>query len=80
MKVLVIGGGQAGLATGFYLRRAGLVPGRDFVVLDAADQAGGAWRRMWPTLRTFSPTRYSSLPGWMMPPWTLDDGYPLAAH
>lgn len=35
---------------------------------------------MWATLRTFSPTRYSSLPGWMMPPWTLDDGYPLAAH
>jgi cation diffusion facilitator CzcD-associated flavoprotein CzcO len=35
---------------------------------------------MWPTLRTFSPTRYSSLPGWMMPLWTADEGYPLAAH
>ena len=35
---------------------------------------------MWPSLRTFSPTQYSSLPGWMMPPWTADDGYPLAAH
>jgi cation diffusion facilitator CzcD-associated flavoprotein CzcO len=35
---------------------------------------------MWPTLRTFSPTQYSSLPGWMMPPWTTDDGYPLAEH
>jgi putative flavoprotein involved in K+ transport len=35
---------------------------------------------MWPTLRTFSPTQYSSLPGWMMPPWTADDGYPLAEH
>jgi putative flavoprotein involved in K+ transport len=35
---------------------------------------------MWPTLRTFSPTQYSSLPGWMMPPWTSDDGYPLAEH
>lgn len=35
---------------------------------------------MWPTLRTFSPTQYSSLPGWMMPPWTADGGYPLAAH
>ncbi|NIK59815.1 ArsO family NAD(P)H-dependent flavin-containing monooxygenase [Kribbella shirazensis] len=80
MKVVVVGGGQAGLATGFYLRRAGLVPGRDFVVLDAADRAGGAWRQMWPTLRTFSPTQYSSLPGWMMPPWTADQGYPLAEH
>jgi cation diffusion facilitator CzcD-associated flavoprotein CzcO len=35
---------------------------------------------MWPSLRTFSPTVYSSLPGWMMPAWTEDDGYPLACH
>jgi putative flavoprotein involved in K+ transport len=35
---------------------------------------------MWPSLRTFSPTQYSSLPGWMMPAWTADDGYPLAGH
>ncbi|GAA1571111.1 ArsO family NAD(P)H-dependent flavin-containing monooxygenase [Kribbella sancticallisti] len=77
---MVIGGGQAGLATGFYLRRAGLVPGEDFVILDAAEQPGGTWARMWPTLRTFSPTQHSSLPGWMMPAWTADDGYPLAAH
>ena len=28
--MVVVGGGQAGLATGFYLRRSGLVPGRDF--------------------------------------------------
>lgn len=78
--VVVIGGGQAGLATGFYLRRSGLIPGQDFVILDAADCPGGAWAQMWPTLRTFSPTQYSSLPGWMMPPWTGDSGYPLAAH
>jgi putative flavoprotein involved in K+ transport len=80
VRVVVIGGGQAGLATGFYLRRSGLIPGEDFVILDAADRPGGAWARMWPTLRTFSPTQYSSLPGWMMPPWTGDSGYPLAAH
>ncbi|MFB6722907.1 ArsO family NAD(P)H-dependent flavin-containing monooxygenase [Kribbella sp. NPDC056345] len=78
--MVVIGGGQAGLATGFYLRRSGLVPGADFVIVDAAEQPGGAWARMWPTLRTFSPTQYSSLPGWMMPPWTGDSGYPPAAH
>lgn len=74
--VVVIGGGQAGLAAGYHLRRAGL----DFTVLDAAPAPGGAWREMWPTLRTFSPPQYSSLPGWMMPPWTADGGYPLAAH
>lgn len=77
VRVVVVGGGQAGLATGFYLRRAGLVPGVDFVILDAAEQPGGAWARMWPTLRTFSPAQYSSLPGWMMPTYA---GYPPAGQ
>lgn len=81
VDVVVIGGGQAGLATGFYLRRAGLVPGREFVVVDAADRPGGAWPRTWEGLRLFSPAGFSSLPGWMMPPW--DDatrGFPPRDH
>ena len=81
MDVVVVGGGQAGLATGFYLRRAGLVPGRDFVIVDAARGPGGAWPRMWDGLRLFSPATFSSLPGWMMPPW--DDatrGFPPRDH
>ena len=41
-RVVVIGGGQAGLATGFYLHRSGLIPGDDFVILDAAERPGGA--------------------------------------
>lgn len=79
--ITVIGGGQSGLATAFYLRRAGLTPGEDFVVLDAGDAPGGAWRHMWAGLRLFSPATVSSLPGWMMPAW--DDrrlGYPPRAH
>ena len=40
VAVAVIGGGQAGLAVGFYLQRAGLVPGEDFAMLDAADGPG----------------------------------------
>ncbi|HSE70492.1 MAG TPA: ArsO family NAD(P)H-dependent flavin-containing monooxygenase [Nocardioidaceae bacterium] len=80
VDVAVVGGGQSGLAAGFYLRRAGLEPGTGYVILDAAEQPGGAWPLMWPSLRTFSPTQYSSLPGWMMPPWTGDDGYPPASH
>ncbi|RNI24741.1 NAD(P)-binding domain-containing protein [Flexivirga caeni] len=40
VQVVIIGGGQAGLATGFYLRRAGLTPGQDFVILDAANRPG----------------------------------------
>lgn len=61
--VVVIGGGQAGLAAGYYLRRTGL----SFVVLDAQEGPGGAWLHAWTSLRLFSPARFSSLPGWMMP-------------
>jgi cation diffusion facilitator CzcD-associated flavoprotein CzcO len=77
----VIGAGQSGLATAFYLRRAGLTPGKDFVVLDAAKTPGGAWTRMWPGLRLFSPASFSSLPGWMMPAWNdAELGYPPRDH
>lgn len=62
--VVVIGGGQAGLAAGWYLLRAA----QDFVILDNGDGPGGAWRHGWESLRLFSPAGYSSLPGWQMPP------------
>ncbi|WEV77833.1 ArsO family NAD(P)H-dependent flavin-containing monooxygenase [Janibacter cremeus] len=81
VRTVVVGAGQSGLATGFYLRRYGLEPGVDFVILDAADRPGGAWRHMWEGLRLFSPASASALPGWPMPPW--DDaakGYPPARH
>ena len=74
LDVAVIGGGQAGLAAGFYLRRSG----REFAIFDAQEEPGGAWPHMWESLRLFSPARYSSLPGWPMPPW--NHGYPPAAH
>ena len=80
-RVTVVGGGQAGLATAFYLRRAGLTPGEDFVVVDAGPAPGGAWQHMWEGLRLFSPSTFSSLPGWMMPAW--DDsrlGFPPRTH
>jgi cation diffusion facilitator CzcD-associated flavoprotein CzcO len=81
VRAVIIGGGQAALATGFYLRRAGLTPGQDFVVLDAATTPGGAWVRMWPGLRLFSPSSFSSLPGWMMPAWNdAERGYPPRDH
>ncbi|EME51215.1 monooxygenase, putative [Amycolatopsis decaplanina DSM 44594] len=74
-QVAVIGGGQAGLAAGYYLRRAGL----DFVILDAQAQPGGAWGHGWDSLRLFSSARHSSLPGWPMPPYP-GPGYPTAEH
>jgi putative flavoprotein involved in K+ transport len=61
--VVVIGAGQAGLAVGYYLRRTAL----SHVLLDAQDGPGGAWRHAWPSLRLFSPARWSSLPGWLLP-------------
>lgn len=63
LDVLVIGAGQAGLATAYYLRRAGL----SYQVLDAAAGPGGAWSHGWGSLRLFSPSSWSSLPGWPMP-------------
>lgn len=60
-----------GLSLGYYLRRAAA----DFLILDAEDGPGGAWRHGWDSLRLFSPAGYSSLPGWLMPP-PVHDGYP----
>ena len=60
---MVIGGGQSGLATGYYLRRTDL----SYEILDAEPGPGGAWRHTWPSLKLFSPARWSSLPGWILP-------------
>lgn len=76
--VVIVGAGQAGLATAFYLRRAGLDLSRQVAILDASEVAGGSWQRMWRSLRLFSPPSYSSLPGWPMPP--AEQTYPSASH
>ena len=60
VDVMVIGGGQAGLAIGYHLRRTSL----SFLILDAEKSPGGAWRHAWRSLRLFSPAAWSSLPGW----------------
>ncbi|MGW3322342.1 ArsO family NAD(P)H-dependent flavin-containing monooxygenase [Streptomyces virginiae] len=73
--VVVIGGGQAGLAAGYHLRRQGI----EHVILDAPTAPGGAWQHTWDSLRLFSPAEYSSLPGRLMP---VQPGrtYPDAQH
>ncbi len=60
---VVIGGGQAGLTTGYYLKQQG----RDFVILDGAERIGDAWRNRWDSLRVFTPARYNGLPGLPFP-------------
>jgi putative flavoprotein involved in K+ transport len=59
----VIGGSQAGLAVGYYLKRHGL----PFVILDENDRIGDAWRKRWDSLRLFTPGRYDGLPGMPFP-------------
>ncbi|MDK1342037.1 ArsO family NAD(P)H-dependent flavin-containing monooxygenase [Streptomyces sp. 378] len=74
-QVVIVGGGQSGLAAGYHLRRLGV----DFVVLDAQSTPGGAWQHAWDSLRLFSPAAYSSLPGRPMPV-QLGETYPDARH
>ncbi|HET7304641.1 MAG TPA: FAD-dependent oxidoreductase [Segeticoccus sp.] len=63
MEVLVVGAGQAGLSAAYHLRRKGLEPERDFVVLDANDGPGGAWRHRWPSLTLGTVHGIHDLPG-----------------
>lgn len=60
---IIIGGGQAGLAMGYYLARRG----REFTILDAGERVGDAWRGRWDSLTLFTPARYSALPGMPFP-------------
>ena len=59
----MIGGGQAGLAAGYYLARER----REFVILDAGQRTGDVWRRRWDSLRLFTPACFTHLPGMPFP-------------
>lgn len=69
VETLVIGAGQAGLATAHELQRHG----REVLVVDAQERIGDGWRRQWDTLRLYSPARYDGLPGMRFPapPWSF---------
>jgi len=70
LDTIVIGGGQAGLASGYHLQKKGL----RFLILDASDEAGGSWPRYYDSLKLFSPSRFSSMPGMKFP--GDPNGYP----
>ena len=63
IETVVIGGGQAGLATGYYLSQQK----RDFVILDAHNRSGDSWRKRWDSLRLFTPASLNGLPGMPFP-------------
>lgn len=58
-NTIVIGGGQAGLAAGFYLGQRG----ERFIILDENSQTGHTWRTRWDSLRLFTPSQNNHLPG-----------------
>ncbi|SFC96663.1 putative flavoprotein involved in K+ transport [Nocardioides terrae] len=58
-EVIVVGGGQAGLAMGYFLARHK----QDFAILEAAHEPAAAWRDRWESLKLFTSARYDSLPG-----------------
>jgi putative flavoprotein involved in K+ transport len=66
---IVIGGSQAGLTAGYYLARQG----REFLILEANESVGDAWRNRWDSLRLFTPAKFSRLPGMKVPNATAWD-------
>src|SRR5947208_4925102 len=70
LDVLVIGGGQAGLAMGHQLAQRGL----SFKIVDAGAEIGHVWRSRWDSLRLFTSGRYDNLPGLPFP--AAPDAYP----
>jgi putative flavoprotein involved in K+ transport len=63
IETIVVGGGQAGLAVGYHLRRQQL----PFAILDASQRVGDAWRTRWDSLRLFSPAAFNGLAGMPVP-------------
>ncbi len=62
-STIIIGAGQAGLAAGYHLLKAG----EDFVIIDSAKNVGDSWRKRWDSLRLFTPSQYDRLPGFAFP-------------
>ncbi len=63
VDILVIGSGQAGLSSAYHLNRLGLLPGRQYLILDKSDGPGGAWQYRWPSLTLSTVNRIHDLPG-----------------
>jgi putative flavoprotein involved in K+ transport len=63
VEVVVVGGGQAGLAMGYYLAQEG----RRFVIFERADSDAPVWHERWDSLKLFTPRGYSALPGLPFP-------------
>lgn len=63
IETVVIGAGQAGLATGYHLAKLG----RPFVILDSSERVGDNWRCHYDSLRLYTPAIGNKLPGMRFP-------------
>jgi putative flavoprotein involved in K+ transport len=63
VDTVVVGGGQAGLAAGYFLARER----QHFIILDENPRTGSSWRNRWDSLRLFTPTQFNGLPGFPFP-------------
>lgn len=69
IETLVVGAGQAGLATAYHLQRLG----RECLVVEANERVGDNWRSHYDSLRLYTPARFCGLPGLAFPgdPWSF---------
>jgi putative flavoprotein involved in K+ transport len=69
IETLIIGAGQAGLVTGYQLKRKG----REFLIVDAGERIGDGWRCQYDSLTLFTPAKLDSLDGLPFPgaPWAF---------
>lgn len=63
VDVLVIGGGQAGVSVGYYLKKSGV----DFLIVDDGNEIGQSWRTRWNSLRLFTAAKHNNLPATRFP-------------
>ena len=63
VHTVIVGGGQSGLSVGYFLQQRGI----PFVILDASQRIGDAWRNRWDSLRLFTPAQYDGLAGMPFP-------------
>jgi len=60
IETIIIGGGQAGLSTGYYLKQLG----HEHIIFEQAEKAGNAWRNdRWDSFTLLTPNWTIQLPG-----------------
>ena len=59
IDTVIVGGGQAGLSTSYWLKQQG----RQHIVLEKAEEPGSAWRLRWDSFTLVTPNWSVRLPG-----------------